>query len=306
MGELSLIFFYTSITFYVMKKLYIFLLVALLILATFWGLYKFSGVFTPKMSLSILQINRIGGDEATLKVKVDLKNRSPLSVKFKDINLRIKANAETLVETDTVIPVAMKAFKSTSFTVPITLNLSEIKSLNYQKTLQKKDSCIYNFMLEVVNEPSFFLPDTVFVETEEKLPLYHLPEVMLTNMEPVKLLGSGGPKYNLTLLISNKNTMPLVIKNPRYAVKFEGNDVLIEGDYPEDLIVEPVSSKSFFVPVQMEKQTIIKHARKLLFNKEELDVKLIFKGNLQTNSNYIHGCNLVVQVKGSLKELLKN
>ncbi|WP_341225771.1 LEA type 2 family protein [uncultured Arcticibacterium sp.] len=289
-----------------MKRLYIILIAAFIVFAAFWGLYKFSGVFTPKMTLSVLQINRVGADEATLQVRVDLKNRSPLSVSFKDVNFRIKANAETLVETDTVIPVDMKAFKTTSFTVPITLKLSEIKALNYQKTLEKQDSCMYSFMLEVVNEPGFFLPDTLFIEKEEKLPLYHLPEVELANMEAVELLGSEGPRYNLTLLIKNKNKIPLVIKNPRYAVTFEGKDVLIEGTYPEDLVVKEASSKTFNLMVQMDRETIIKHASKLIFRKEELDVNLIFKGNLETNSTYIDGCNLVVKVKGNLKELMKN
>ncbi|AWW00389.1 LEA type 2 family protein [Arcticibacterium luteifluviistationis] len=289
-----------------MKKLYALFFAAFILLTAFWALYKFSGVFLPKMTLTVLQINRIGADNATLKIRVDLKNRSALSINLKDVNFKINAGGETLVETDTVVPVSMKAFKSSSFTVPVNLKLSQIKNLNYQKELQKQDSCLYSLMLEVVNEPSFFLPDTLFIKTEEKLPLYHLPEVVLTNMEPVKIFGSEGPKYNLTLLIKNKNLVPLVIKDPEYAVTFEGEDVLIEGFYGKDLVVPAKSSKTFLLPVQMDKETIIKHASKLIFNKSELDVNLIFKGNLQTNSEYIDGCNLVVKVKGNFKELVNS
>lgn len=289
-----------------MKKLYTILISLLIITASLWSVYRFSGLFSPKMTLSVLQINRIGADEASLKVKVDLKNRSPLSVSFKDINFRVKADGQTLIETDTVVPVSMKSFKTSSFIVPVNVKLSQIKSLNIEKTKEKQDSCIYHFRLEVINEPSFFLPDTFFINTEEKLPLYQLPEVVLTKMEPIEYLAPAGPRYNLTLKVKNKNLVPLVILDPQYMVTFEGEDVLIEGTYPKDLVVPPKSDKILVLPVQMKKETIFKHVNKIIFNKEELGVNLIFKGNIKTKSQYIEDCNLVVKVNGSLKELIND
>lgn len=305
MGEFSPNFFHP--TFYSlnkMKKIIIgFLAIITLVFGTIWLLNHNAKFFYPKMTLSILQINSLGDDEAQLNINVNLKNRSPFSMDFDDFNFRITAKDKILAQTDTVIPISLKRFKSSNFKVPFKIQLADIKRIAAEMDKAGKDSCWYSFDLEIINKKTLFLPDTIFIQSKEKLPTYHVPEVKLARMEPIKIRAEGGPKFRLHLTIDNKNLFPIEIKSPSYAVTFEGDDVLLQGNYPKTLFVPGKTSLAVPIAVQMDKKTILAHAGKLLFKKDELDVALIFKGDLVTNSKFIDGCTLVIKVNGDFKEL---
>ncbi len=278
------------------------ILVALLVLLAggYFAFSKLSNVFYPKMTLSILQINQIGSEEANLDVEVSLKNRSPLAIDFESFSFYVSAENKELVKTDTAIPLSLKSFRTTRFKLPVKLNVHNIKSLSEEST---KDSLEYHFGMCLTNKKNFLLPDTISINSSETLPVYYLPKVMLTKIEPIKILKKGGPTFYLHLQIRNNNASPLEVKQPKYSATFEGTDVLLAGQYPKDLYIKAKSTKYLKIPVQMEKKTILEHAGKLLFNKDELDVNLIFEGNMVTRSEYIDGCHLRVIIKGNFKEL---
>ena len=266
----------------------------------FFVFSKLSTVFYPKMTLSILQINQIGSAEANLDIQVSLKNRSPLAIDFDSFSFFVSAGNKSLIKTDTAIPLSLKSFRTTRFKLPVKLNVHNIKSLSNGSS---EDSLEYHFGLCLTNKENFLLPDTINIRSSEVLPVYHLPKVSLTKIEPIKILKKGGPTFYLHLQIRNNNLTPLEVKQPKYSATFAGKDVLLKGQYPKDLYIKPKSTKYLKIPVQMAKKTILGHVGKLLFNKDELDVSLVFEGNIVTQTEYIDGCHLRVVIKGDFKEL---
>lgn len=285
-----------------MKKGILFGLIVLVLLgAGLWFYAHQANWFYPRVTFSIVQINSIGAADAEMTVKVDIKNRAPFSMRFEHVDFIISADSTVLLETFGHVPVHLKSLEKTTFEVPVKVHLAGIKETARR---HYKDSTNYRFQALFINQKGSFFPDSLQISTSELMPTYHLPRVSLSSMEKDKLLAKGGPTFFLDLLIENRNAFPLEIKDPSYAVIFEDNEVLFEGHYPEALFVQPRKTKTARIHVQMDKDTLLKHTGKLLFNKQELDVKLIFKGRVITRNQYIDGCNVTILVKGDMKQLM--
>jgi LEA14-like dessication related protein len=280
-----------------MRKVYVmsgFLIVILIAGLWFWDQKKH--FFHPKVTFSILQVRDVSSSIANLRVN----NQIPFRLNFDHIDFRILANDHTLLETNGKSSLKINAFGKSSFEMPVKVHLDDIKRIAGKS---KNDSTEYLFKAMLIRKGSLFLPDSLEIVTQQRLPTFHLPQVSLVKIQRDKLLKKGGPTFFLDVLIENKNNTPMEILDASYAVLFEDKEVLFEGVYPHKVYVEPKSSKQVQLHVQMDKNTILKHTGKLLFNKKELEVRIVFKGLLATSNPYIDGCNVTIIIKGDFKEL---
>ncbi len=285
-----------------MKKILIASLIVLTaVIITGVYLYQQRHMFYPKVTFSIVHIRQIEAADAEMLVRVQLNNRAPFSLQFNHLNFQVKADDRVLLETMGKIPLHLKKRSVSDFEVPVKIHLEDIKKV--VKT-EEGDSTLYTFEAQLIDPGFAFLPDTVKISSSDNLPTYKLPKVTMTSLEKDELLAKGGPTFFLHLLIENRNRFPLEVQNPTYAVFLQEKELLFDGEYSKILVVDPLTSKAVKLQVQFDRDILLKNSGKLLFNKDELDLRIVFNGKLLTRNPYIDGCDITILIKGSLKEFL--
>ncbi|SOE20990.1 LEA14-like dessication related protein [Spirosomataceae bacterium TFI 002] len=259
----------------------------------------------PKIGIVVLQVTDSGKEDIDMLVQLNIKNKTPFYFSSDSVFVSVYANDVQILKSKAYAQANVSAFGRGNIDIPIRVDVPNLRSLSSSPKLGVIDSCHYKLIVSMSDSKNFLLPDSFTITQEAYLPLFKLPNVTLISSEVKNIFKKDEAKVLLELEVTNFNTVEIVLKNPKYSASF-GNDMpVMEGALDRLVVIPPLSRKRITIPLSLDVKKLLGKTGKILFNKDDLDVKLVLEGEIQSPHEILENFRIKSVVNSDLKTLIK-
>jgi LEA14-like dessication related protein len=160
--------------------------------------------------------------------------------------------------------------------------------------------------VEYAMEATFFthIPFKKHVQLTIKrsLPLFHIPEMTVSDMD-VNSLRLSGATIQLHAIIKNDNVFPLQYKDIQY-VLYIGDKKWAEGSIPGEINIAPKTNTEIVIPAKLDFGEMSKTAFTVLMHANTIDYDLKMNMYLISDKKQINNSKVIFESKGKVKPLL--
>ncbi len=293
-----------------MKKTLIILLILVVLGGLGWYLFQnykskhanpVSGL-KPRVEMSLAEISSITDSTLDMSMKVLIDNPLPLGMDIKSFAYQVKVDGVPIIESDYAKPLQIEPQDSVTLDIATELKIDKFSRVGKRGEAAGQDSAMYQFQVFLKLAKPVLGHDTLRIEMEKKLPLYHLPEieVVAIDLEKFRLKKS---ELNIGLRFINKNDFVFSFKNMRYSIDLGKEKTTINGQSSGVTRVPARSDKVYQIPVQVELGKMINAGTQMLFQGKNFPFTVHLRSQIVSDNEMLKNSKLSMRIKGTMEDM---
>ncbi|MDQ1090215.1 LEA type 2 family protein [Siphonobacter sp. SORGH_AS_1065] len=293
-----------------MKKVFITLVILIILAGTGWFLFKryerknanpVSGL-KPRVEMSLAEISSITDSTMEMSMKMLIDNPLPLGMDIENFVYQVKVDGVQIIESDYMKPLKIEPRDSVTIDIPTELKIDTFSKVAKRGEAAGQDSALYQFEVFLKLAKPVLGHDTLRIEMEKRLPLYHLPEIEVVgiDLEKFKLKKS---ELNVDLRFINKNDFAIQFKNMRYSIDLGKEKTTINGQSPGVTRVPAKSDKVYQIPVQVELGKMISAGTQMLFQGKKFPFTVHLRSQIISDNDMLKNSKLNMRIRGNMEDM---
>ncbi len=293
-----------------MKKILITVVILAVLAGLGWFLFKryerknanpVSGL-KPRVEMSLAEISSITDSTMDMSMKVLIDNPLPLSMDIKSFAYEVKVDGVQIIDSDYAKPLQIEPRDSVTLDIPTELNIDTFSKVAKKGEAAGQDSALYQFEVFLKLAKPVLGYDTLRIEMEKRLPLYHLPEIEVVgiDLEKFRLRKS---EMVIDLRFVNKNDFAIQFKNMKYSIDLGKEKTTINGQYPGVTRVPARSDKVYQIPVQIELGKMINAGTQMLFQGKKFPYTVHLRSQIVTDNEILKNSKLAMRIQGNMEDM---
>ncbi len=274
-----------------------------------WLIYTPSGKkklrqLAPALSVMSTTVTDISEDKLKMVSRVKLTNPLPFNLQTKAIQYSIFIDSVKVIKSDYNKSLKIHSSDSATIEVPIEVLKKSIKRVLKYFDEQKKDSANYTVKAQLNLEiPIAGKKQFEFVKSMQ-LPAIRLLKAQLQKLN-IEKLGLKQSNLEMILHIDNPNVFPIKVKDGKYSVIIDTDDMKMDGRLQNTVIIPAKRPADVSMNLDIKTLKVGKLGWKMLFDKKDTQIKFTFKCKLESDNKILDNSTMVMNMNATLDELKK-
>lgn len=256
----------------------------------------------PRVGISIAEIHSITDSKMDVNLKVLIDNPLPVGLSIQDFAYTVRVDGVKIAESDYAKPIELKAQDSSVVTVPTQIKLDAFSSIAKKGEARGQDSATYQIAALLHLAKPFLGKDTLRLEAEKRLPLFHLPEIQLVGYD-VEKFRLKNTDLDLQIRFINKNDFDISFKDMTYSVDLGKEGNTIRGQSPGLTKVPARSNKVYTIPVQLTVGKMLKASVQMLFKGKDFPYALHLDCKMASSNDMLKNSQMKTVIRGNLEDI---
>lgn len=265
----------------------------------------YDGTLKPRLELSRFDFTNFTDDAIQMNMYLLLDNPLPIGFKAKRVNYSFYIANEEVVKDAYEKAIEVKPQDSTLIALPAKLLSKKLIKVLKRLEASGTDSTdyrittVFDLDVPIAGERTFSVSQSI------RAPVYHIPQFKVADIDLGKF-GLNRTDVAATIICTNKNKFPYNITDAHYSITIDGK-CIAEGDQPQAILIKKSGTTPFVLPVTVKPGASLGLLPKLLFNKKDTPVELVFRCKIldKGKNPMFQKSKFATTIKGTLADFMK-
>jgi LEA14-like dessication related protein len=278
-------------------------LLVLLLLLGVGGLVAFKATDNGKQLLPTLEnvsmnIGNITADSVKAQMQVDLRNHAPMALRIDSFSYVTRVDGEPMARGAKDKPTVVKKGGTSHLTVPVNVDLSELK----KKVKTSQRDCVdVDMEMTMYTRLPVVGSEKIPVHVSKRIYVPKLPKIEVADVD-ITDLGLKNGEAIVRLKVTNYNPFPVTIRSVNYTFSVS-DDTEVKGTETKDVTFRTRGSEIMPIHVRFEPKAMPKLAFKSLFKAKKTPYKLKGAVVVAAGKGQPKDMTMRFNSEGSLQEL---
>ncbi|WP_221392778.1 LEA type 2 family protein [Dyadobacter sp. NIV53] len=256
----------------------------------------------PGIGFASLQITDVDDKRIKLQSKVVINNPLPIKINTKRLDYTIYIDSVKVIEDAYEKPVSIHSSDSSTIELPMELLAKPMARILKYFDDNKIDSAIYSMKTTFEVDVPIANERIVTLNVSKKLPAMRIPEFKIKDAD-LNALSLKSKGMYLQVEVINPNLFPLKISNGAFLFNIQ-DAMEMKGALQNVVNVPAKGSRNVTMHAEITDGNILKTGWKLLTDKKGTHFNCKFSGKVESDNKMLNNSNMVMNVKGTLDEIL--
>jgi LEA14-like dessication related protein len=258
---------------------------------------------TPTIGVASLNITDIDDDRIKMQSKVSIHNPLPVALKASGINFVIYIDSIKVIESAYEKPVSIQSSDSSLISLPMEVLAKPMAEVLKYFDKQKIDSANYTMEAKLDLDVPIAGERSFDVSISKKLPALRLPKIKIRDVD-LNALALKSKGIDLIADITNPNLFPLKFKDGAFSFRIE--DALeMQGSLEKVISIPAKGTQQISMHAVVADGNMLKSGWKILTDKKGTQFHSKFTGKVESDNHMFSDSKMVMNVKGTLDEIIK-
>lgn len=252
----------------------------------------------PTLENTSLAINNISAGSMQAQMKMDLRNRMPVTLKIDSFSYQTRVDGALLAQGSKDEATVMQKNGVSHLDIPVTVNLEKVKD----KIKTSQQDCVdVQMAMTLFTRLPVAGPQRIPVSVTKRVYVPKLPKIEVADVN-VTDLGLKNGEATVNLKITNYNPFPFTISRVRYNFSVS-DDMSVQGAEDKDVTFDKRGTTIMPVHVRFEPKAMPKLAYKTLFKAKKTPFKVDGVVTVAAGRHNPEPMAVNFQTTGTLKDL---
>ncbi|MGI4821414.1 MAG: LEA type 2 family protein [Janthinobacterium lividum] len=252
----------------------------------------------PTLEQPTLNISNISREKIQGQFAVKLHNHTPVDLKIDSLSYVTRVEGTRIAQGHKARPLVVKGNAVNDLTLPITLNLPQIK----QELKSAQRDCVTVQMHTVLyaNLPGIG-PKEIPVDVRKRVYIPKLPKIEVADVD-IDNLGLKKGEATVKLRVTNYESIPFTVKQVNYRFQIE-DDLDVKGQETKDIVFHKKGVEIMPIHVRFQPKSMPKVLFKTLFKAKKTDYKLTGSATVAVGDAGAKDATMHFNSSGTVKDL---
>jgi LEA14-like dessication related protein len=257
--------------------------------------------FKPRIELIHYKVKKLTHDSIDMDMELLINNPLPIGIKMDSLRYKIYIGGVEVIKSKHPKSIVLRGNESSSITLPVIIKKEQLTGT--LKKLQNKniDSTEYKISGSADVSILIFKNHSYHFNYSKILPVFVIPRVKVVNYK-IEKLGLKHSRLLLNVQIENDNGFPYAFKETSYNIEMD-HDHLASGKIDSTINVIANGRTMVNIPVDLSLAEALETKYDSWFHSSTTKYYVLFKAKIVSENNSIEDSRLIMEAKGTLKDL---